>query len=78
MSFDKGTPCFAAPEFLEFQPYSSKCDVWSLGCIVYVMAYGRHPFLEKNVQDIIKVIKDRTQNKKIDFPNDVQVADEIK
>ena len=42
------------------------------------MAYGKHPFLEKNVQDIIKVIVERTQNKAIDLPNDINVGDEVK
>lgn len=60
MSIDKGTPCFASPQLLTSQPYSSKCDVWSAGCIIYFLVTKKHPFLEKQVASIIKSIKDKT------------------
>jgi len=39
-----GTPLFMSPEVLNFQPYSFKSDIWSLGILFYLVAYGKHPF----------------------------------
>lgn len=38
-----GTPYFMAPEVLEGN-YGSKCDIWSLGCILFMIMTGRLPF----------------------------------
>ena len=32
-----GTPYYTAPEIWKGEEYSNKCDIWSLGCIVYEM-----------------------------------------
>ena len=37
-----GTPYFMAPEVLDGR-YQSKCDIWSLGCVFYMMISGRLP-----------------------------------
>lgn len=34
-----------APEILFNKGYDSKCDVWSVGCMIYEMLEGRPPFL---------------------------------
>ena len=39
-----GTPITMAPEILLSQPYNNKCDIWSLGVIVFHLIYGRLPF----------------------------------
>mmetsp|Transcript_74472 Transcript_74472/g.206837 ORF Transcript_74472/g.206837 Transcript_74472/m.206837 type:complete len:566 (-) Transcript_74472:157-1854(-) len=42
-----GSLTYAAPEVLDAranQPYSSACDLWSLGIVAYVMICGRAPF----------------------------------
>ena len=30
-----GTPFYLAPEIWKYQPYDNKCDIWSVGCIIY-------------------------------------------
>ncbi|KAL7674563.1 hypothetical protein ACOME3_000840 [Neoechinorhynchus agilis] len=47
----RGTIRYMSPEVLcraPFGKYSSKCDIWALGCILYEMVYGR-PFLTKKI-----------------------------
>lgn len=39
-----GTPMTMAPEVLYNKDYDAKCDVWSMGCMIYEMLEGRPPF----------------------------------
>ena len=39
-----GTPFYTAPEIWNEEPYNYKCDIWSLGCIIYEMASLSLPF----------------------------------
>ena len=38
-----GTPYFIAPEVISHN-YGQKCDIWSLGVVIYMMLTGRVPF----------------------------------
>ena len=39
-----GSPYYLSPELCEEKPYNTKSDVWALGCVVYEMCTGKHPF----------------------------------
>ena len=41
-----GTPITMAPEVWQ-ENYTSKCDVWSVGCMLFQILTGKNPFLAK-------------------------------
>ena len=51
-----GTPYYLAPEIWKNEIYSYKCDVFSLGCVLYEMAALKVPFEGNSLQDLYKKI----------------------
>lgn len=47
-----GTPCYAAPELFQFQPYGCACDVWSLGCILHELASLQLAFQAESIRQL--------------------------
>ncbi|DBA04303.1 TPA: hypothetical protein N0F65_002065, partial [Lagenidium giganteum] len=41
---DIGTSAYLAPELLQAGMCTSSADMWSLGCVLYIMLSGAHPF----------------------------------
>lgn len=51
-----GTAYYIAPEILK-SDYNEKCDVWSVGVILYILLSGRPPFAGDNDKDILEAVK---------------------
>ena len=70
-----GTVIYMAPEILEGKEYNYKCDLWSIGIIIYKLYFGKSPFpaisesgLINNINDYDKGIRNinKTGNKNLD------------
>ena len=72
-----GTLNFMAPEILEGKEYNNECDLWSLGIIIYLLFFKKHPYDEKNEFSILKKIKG-TGNKNLESTNDKDLDDLIR
>jgi serine/threonine protein kinase len=46
-----------SPQVLEGMPFSAKCDVWSLGIMLYELLYGRPPWMGENQYHLSQNIK---------------------
>lgn len=58
MKTQTGTPYYASPEVWQDKPYTSKCDIWSLGCVIYELTALSPPFLAKDMKSLYnRVIK---------------------
>ncbi|EGR32946.1 protein kinase domain protein [Ichthyophthirius multifiliis] len=74
----KCTPIYASPQLLNKTNYSSKCDIWSAGCIFYKMLYGQYPFVAKDLNSLINSIKKKVVNEEFQFPEIPFVSDDVK
>ena len=47
-----GTPFYLAPEVWKDLPYDYKCDIWSVGCIIYELCTSRPPFRGTSLKEL--------------------------
>lgn len=68
-----GSPFYMAPEVLEGNKYGLKCDVWSVGVIMYQLFMNNLPFdltdKERSNHSILRCIKEN----KLRFPNPLNI-----
>ena len=51
-----GTLTFMAPEIIKKEKYNEKCDLWSLGVIIYILCFKDYPYKGKTEIEILKAI----------------------
>ena len=51
-----GTPYYASPEVWRDQPYDSKSDIWSVGCVLYELIALQPPFRASDMQGLYKKV----------------------
>lgn len=71
-----GTPVMMAPEVVG-RVYDAKCDIWSLGMMLYEILYGKLPFKQplKTRGDIMKAL---SQPDWLEFPNTISLSEAAK
>eukprot|EP00051_Salpingoeca_urceolata_P012629 m.156099 g.156099 ORF g.156099 m.156099 type:complete len:1478 (-) comp17554_c0_seq1:61-4494(-) len=52
----KGTPLYMAPELVKELPYDHTADLWSLGCILFEVAFGVPPFYTNHIFQLLNQI----------------------
>eukprot|EP00977_Amphora_coffeiformis_P006560 scaffold1404_cov166-Amphora_coffeaeformis.AAC.27 len=51
-----GTPFFVAPEILLRKGYDQQSDMWSVGCIIYLLLSGNLPFMGRSQKELFRKI----------------------
>ncbi|XP_059161991.1 serine/threonine-protein kinase tricornered-like isoform X4 [Physella acuta] len=71
-----GTPDYIAPEVFMQNGYSSSCDWWSLGVIMYEMLIGYPPFCSENPQETYRKVMNWRET--LIFPPEMPISNEAR
>ncbi|TVY60721.1 Serine/threonine-protein kinase ATG1 [Lachnellula suecica] len=71
-----GSPLYMAPEILRYEKYDARADLWSVGTVLFEMAFGRPPFRAANHVDLLRKIEQGED--KIRFPKEAVVSSGMK
>lgn len=52
-----GSPLYMSLQLLKQQPYSSKCDIWAVGCVFYQMLHGKTPWHARTEYALVTAIE---------------------
>lgn len=52
-----GSPIYMAPQVLERLPYTTKCDIWSIGVMFFEMLFGCPPWKARDEKELTSKIK---------------------
>ncbi|EER14651.1 serine/threonine protein kinase, putative, partial [Perkinsus marinus ATCC 50983] len=70
-----GSPCYAPPEMVAGLPYDPpKCDVWSVGVVLYAMVCGQLPFEDHHTPSLYKKILEGV----FKVPNEFKTSREVR
>ncbi|KAI5719906.1 hypothetical protein M8J76_016524 [Diaphorina citri] len=70
-----GSAAYAAPEIIEGTPYNPLLgDIWSMGCILFIMLTGIMPFDDSKVMEMVQIQKARS----LTFPKARKVSSRAK
>jgi serine/threonine protein kinase len=78
-----GTPAYYAPEECLGEPYRGKpADVWAFGMMVYMMIYGKFPYLE-SIEDTVfhaqfMKIARKIVNEEYPYPDSVPISGDLR
>ncbi|KAI5753364.1 hypothetical protein M8J77_026227 [Diaphorina citri] len=69
-----GSYAYASPEILQGIPYAPHLsDIWSMGVVLFAMVFGRLPFDDSSVNELLKQVQN-----KVTFPKQPEVSTECK
>lgn len=70
-----GTPLYMAPQLLEETAYTSKCDIWSWGLVLYECIFGVTPWPCRDLRSYLFAMK---RYPTLRFPYGATVSSELK
>ncbi len=71
----KNLPYYVSPEIID-RKYNAKCDIWSIGVIMYEMLFGIKLFFGNNYNEVINNIKNKELNFDIEkLKNEFNIID---
>lgn len=66
-----GTPLYMSPDHMQPEDLDARCDIFSVGVVLYEMITGEHPFLRKTVPSTISAVLTHQPSPISNFRKDV-------